>query len=150
MLALAPALPQHVHGGRVADGGALIVTFAVIAGLVVVAFWLHARRLAPAAWVGRIEAGGPVVWRVSRRLRAPERVRRRVSWGSDGSYAEALAVTVLGRVHRRPPRGLVHAFAGEVLRALPDDGFVLDERAVRTWLMTRPGAPASSAREVIG
>lgn len=146
MLALVPLPPRQVPP----DPGTLIAALVVVAGLIVVTLWLFARRLTPAAWVGRMEAGGPAVWRVPQGLRAPERVRRRVSWGSDEAYADALAESVLRRVHRRAPPALVRGFAVEVLAGLPDDGFVLQEREVRAWLHTRPVTLELSAREVIG
>jgi hypothetical protein len=146
MVALIPPPPPHVSS----DPGMLSAVIALAAGLIVVTFWLRGRRLSPAAWVGRMEAGGPAVWRVPNGLRAPERVRGRVSWGSDATYVEALAETVLRRVRRRPPPALVRGFAADVLGELSDDGFVLDEREVRAWLNTRSATPEHFAREVIG
>jgi hypothetical protein len=133
MLALTSPLPEHASS----DPGMLTVVIALAASLIVVTFWLRARRLSAAAWVGRMEAGGPAVWRVPQALHAPERVQHSVSWGSDTTCADALAETVLRRVRRRPPPALVRGFAADVLGELPDDGFVLDERDVRAWLHTR-------------
>jgi hypothetical protein len=147
MVAVVPLLPEQTAGS---DSTALIAALALTGALVVASFWLLSRRLTPAAWVGRVDDRGPAVWRVTARLRAPERVRRRVSWGSDETYVDALAEAVLRRVHRRAPRALVRRFSDEVLGRLPDDGFVLHEHTVRDWLNVRAGAAESSAREVIG
>jgi len=147
IVAVVPLLPEQTPGG---DARALIAALVLAGALVVAYFWLLSRRLMPAAWVGRVDDRGPAVWRVTARLRAPERVRRRVSWGSDETYVDELAEAVLRRVNRHAPTALVRRFADEVLGGLPDDGFVLHEHTVRDWLNIRGGAAEPSAREVIG
>jgi hypothetical protein len=147
MVGLVQVLPEH--GSRTVETPVLLAALAGAALLIAAVFWLLARRVTAAAWVGRFDDGGPKVWRVPARARPPEQVRRPVSWGSDDTYADALADAVLRRIRWRPSRAVAREFADEVLRDLPDDGFVLHERAVRTWLRERTVMAEPSDREAI-
>jgi hypothetical protein len=146
------AVIQIVPQSPPSDGGValelVLLTCAIVAALAGVALWLLVRRTTSVAWVGRVEARGPAVWRVPARLRAPERIAGHLSWGSDGRHADALAESILRWLRARPAAALVRGFADEVLSELPDDGFVLHESAVRAWLHARADAEPR-AREAV-